>query len=364
MNLDDLETIEFPTPLIVTTGDPAGIGPEVVHGAVQMLKKRRRVLNHRPLAVIGDAFLFARMLKRPRDMQAYYIIPVDDFIGNPGIMLGHIMPPPGKPWRPVFLDCGFKEEAAVPIGRPSGAAAERAATYLGAAVEIMSEGLADTMCTGPICKEAMDPADFPFPGQTEMLADACDVKHPVMMLVGGGLRVALATIHEPLARVPGLITRKRLRTVLQVTHDAMISDFGIAQPRIAVCGLNPHAGENGRFGNEDRRVLKPLVNSFAEQGWRIRGPLSADSVFHQARQGDYDVVIAMYHDQGLIPVKTLAFHTGVNVTLGLPIVRTSPDHGTAFNIAGQGKANPGAMYEAIMRAHEYSNRRAEVLTSP
>jgi 4-hydroxythreonine-4-phosphate dehydrogenase len=139
----------------------------------------------------------------------------------------------------------------------------------------------------------------------------------------------------------------------------MISDFGCAKPRVAVCGLNPHAGEGGRFGDEERGVIKPVIKSLQERGWQIEGPLAADSVFAHAREGRYDVVVAMYHDQGLIPVKTLAFHEGVNMTLGLPMVRTAPDHGTAFDIAGRGKANAGAMYEAIRLANAVSIRRTE-----
>ncbi len=358
MNEDDSELLEFPMPLVITAGDPAGIGPEVAHRAVRLLQKRKKILQERPVAVIGDAYLYARMLKKPREMQTYHIFPVDDFIANPGYMLEHIEPEPGAPWRPIFLDCGFKDERAVPVGKVSDAAGERAATYLGAAVEILADDLSDTLCTGPICKESMSPEDFPFPGQTEMLADACDVKHPVMMLTGGKLRVALATIHEPIAAVPKLITRKRLRTVFRVVYDALINDFGVSDPRIAVCGLNPHAGENGMFGEEERLVIQPVVKSFAAKGWKIEGPLAADSIFHHAKAGRYDAVIAMYHDQGLIPVKTVAFHTGINVTLGLPVVRTSPDHGTAFDIAGKGKADPGAMYEAVMLAHDLATRRA------
>jgi 4-hydroxythreonine-4-phosphate dehydrogenase len=355
---DDSELLEFPMPLVITAGDPAGIGPEVTHRAVRLLQRRKQILQERPVAVIGDAWLYARMLKRPREMQTYHIFPVDDFIANPGYMLEHIEPKANAPWRPIFLDCGFKDEHAVPIGEVSDTAGERAATYLGAAVEILGDDLSDAVCTAPICKESMSEHDFPFPGQTEMFADACDVRHPVMMLTGGKLRVALATIHEPLAAVPGLITRKLLRTVFRVVYDAMINDFGVPDPRIAVCGLNPHAGESGRFGEEDTRVIQPVVKSFAAKGWKIEGPLAADSVFHHAKAGRYDAVIAMYHDQGLIPVKTLAFYKGINVTLGLPVVRTSPDHGTAFDIAGKGKADPGAMYEALILAHQLASRRA------
>ncbi len=356
----EFEAWDFPMPLLITMGDPAGVGAEVTHRAVRLLQKRHEVLHQRPIAVIGDAFLYARHLAKPSSMHAYHIIPADDFISDPGYMLEHIEPAGDKPWRPIFLDCGFKDERAVKPGKPTGATGERAGSYLAAATEMLASDISDSVVTGPICKEVMDEDEFPFPGQTELFAHVCKAKHAVMMLVGGGLRVALATIHEPLSRVPKLITRKLLRGVFETVHAAMIKDFAIENPRIAVCGLNPHAGENGRFGDEDRKLIKPLVDDLRRKGWKLEGPLAADSVFAHARAGRYDAVVAMYHDQGLIPVKTLAFYEGVNITLGLPIVRTSPDHGTAFDIAGQGKANPGAMHEAIKLAHQMSARRAEV----
>jgi 4-hydroxythreonine-4-phosphate dehydrogenase len=346
-------------PLLATAGDPAGIGAEVVHKAVRRLLRENEILRERPIAVIGDAFLYARHLPKPQEMQTYHIVPIDDFVADPGFMLQPIEPEPGKPWRPVFLDCGFKDEDAVKLGKRSRIAGERASTYLGAAIELLDDEISDAVATGPICKEAMSPKDFPYPGQTEMFADVCNVKQPVMMLIGGGLHVALATIHAALADVPSLLTRKRLRAVLEIVHDSMANDFGVAKPRIAVCGLNPHAGESGRFGEEDRRVIRPVVKSLSDKGWSIEGPLAADSVFAHAKAGRYDAVVAMYHDQGLIPVKTLAFYEGVNLTLGLPIVRTSPDHGTAFDIAGKGKANEGAMYESLKLANEISIHRAE-----
>jgi 4-hydroxythreonine-4-phosphate dehydrogenase len=352
------EYFDFPAPLLVTAGDPSGIGAEVTHRAIARLQEHGEILGERPIIVIGDAFLFARTLREPSEMHAYHIIPTEDFIYHVGYMLEHIEPEPGKPWRPIFLDCGFKNERAITIGKPGKAAGERAASYLGAAVELLADDLSDAVCTAPICKQAMDPDDFPYPGQTEMFGDVCNVKQPVMMLVGGGLRVALATIHEPLSDVPKLLTRKLLRGVLNTVHEALAFDFGISNPRIAVCGLNPHAGENGKFGAEELKVIKPVVKNLREKGWQIEGPLAADSVFAHAKAGQYDAVVAMYHDQGLIPVKTLAFYEGVNVTLGLPIVRTAPDHGTAFDIAGKDKADAGAMYEAIKLAHAMSMRRA------
>ena len=357
---EEIEWIDVPMPLLVTSGDPGGIGPEVTHGAVRMLRKRRRILPERPVAVIGDAYLYARMLKRPREMHTYHILPVDDFVDNPGYMLQHIEPEPGKPWRPLFLDCGFKDEASVPVGKVSKEAGERAATYLDAALDLLGEGLSDAVCTAPICKEAMSPEVFPYPGHTELFADELGVKHPVMMLSGGGLRVALATIHEPLSRVPELLTRPLLRAVLRVVREAMREDFGIADPRIAVCGLNPHAGENGMFGDEEQRIIEPAITMAREAGYFVEGPFPADTLFWRAMQGQYDGIVAMYHDQGLIPVKLVAFESACQTTLGLPIVRTSVDHGTAFDIAGQNKANPESMKSAIRLACQLALRRREL----
>ena len=351
------ELYDLPVPLVITAGDPAGIGAEVAHKAIKRLQRKKEILGERPVVVIGDAFLYAHHLDKPSAMHTYNIVPVDDFLQDLEYLVDHLMPEPDEPWRPIFLDCGHKD--GVKPGKPSEISGERAATYLSCAIEMLAADMADAVCTGPICKQVMPNDVFPYPGQTEFFAEACDVSHPVMMLVGGGLRVALATIHMPLALVPRKLNRRDLRRVIEVTADALHDDFGIDQPRIAVCGLNPHAGENGKFGTEDKKIIEPVVKLLRGKGYDIEGPLPADSVFWFARQGRYDAVIAMYHDQGLAPIKTVAFHEGVNVTLGLPIVRTSPDHGTAFDIAGKGKANEQAMLEAMRLAHTLSSRRAE-----
>ena len=354
------EIIEFPAPLIVTSGDPAGIGPEVTHKAIKKLQRRKEILPQCPVVVIGDAMLFAQHLDKPSGMQTYHIVPVDDFVEDCEYLLGHLMPAGDEPWRPIFLDCGFKDDKLISPGKPGKDSAERAATYLEVAVEILSDEIADAVCTAPICKDNMPKEAFPFPGQTEFFAEACEVKYPVMMLVGGGLRVSLVTIHMALAKVPRLLSRKGVQGTIETTHEALIEDFGIAKPRIAVCGLNPHAGENGLFGNEEKKVIEPAIRAARKKGIEVSGPHAADSVFHHAKEGRYDAVVAMYHDQGLIPVKTLAFDEGVNMTLGLPIVRTSPDHGTAFDIAGKNEANEQAMLNALRLANQVANRRESV----
>jgi 4-hydroxythreonine-4-phosphate dehydrogenase len=216
------------------------------------------------------------------------------------------------------------------------------------------------MVTAPISKQLMGQAGFAFPGHTELLAEIAGSGDPVMLLVGGSLRVALATIHLALRDVPAQITRPHLERTLAVVNADLRRRFAIAQPRIAVCGLNPHAGEGGRFGDEEAREIAPAVAAARASGIDAEGPLSADSLFHLAAQGRFDAVLAMYHDQGLGPLKLHAFGHAVNVTLGLPLIRTSVDHGTAFDIAGQGRADAGSMEEAIRLAAELArNQRAQ-----
>ena len=212
------------------------------------------------------------------------------------------------------------------------------------AADWVAEGARRCLCgelaalvTAPVAKELVGP----WPGQTELLAHLAGTKKFAMMLVGGPLRVALVTIHEPLARVPGLITGRRIRDVIELTED-FCRRLGIKRPRLGVAGLNPHAGEGGLLGDEERRIIAPAVKRT-----RAVGPLPADTLFYKAYRGEFDAVVAMYHDQGLAPLKMIAFDTGVNLTLGLPFVRTSPDHGTARDIAGKGVARPDSLIAAI-----------------
>jgi 4-hydroxythreonine-4-phosphate dehydrogenase len=222
----------------------------------------------------------------------------------------------------------------------------------------MEGGLTDTLVTGPISKHWAHQAGFEFPGHTELLGSEYSAD-PLMVLAGGGLRVALLTIHEQLAMVPLLIRKDGVRAVANAFHRSLVRDFGIENPRIGVCGLNPHAGEGGKFGREEIDVIAPVVQDLNRQGLKLFGPLAADSIFPKALKGEFDGVIAMYHDQGLIPVKTLAFDSAVNFTANLPVIRTSPDHGTAFDIAGKGVASCGSMLAAIELADLISRRRLE-----
>jgi 4-hydroxythreonine-4-phosphate dehydrogenase len=226
------------------------------------------------------------------------------------------------------------------------------------AVRLVTAGEAAAICTAPIHKKALkDGAGFAFPGHTEFLAHLAGVEQVVMLLACPGLRVVPATIHIALAEVPKALTPAGLAQVIRITHAGLRRDFGLLSPRIAVAGLNPHAGEGGAIGREEIDWIAPLVERLAAEGMAIRGPLSADTMFHPAARAGYDVAICMYHDQALIPIKTIDFAGGVNVTLGLPFVRTSPDHGTAHDIAGRGTADPSSLVAALRMAREMAARR-------
>ena len=244
-------------------------------------------------------------------------------------------------------------------GSPDRAGAELALASLTEATQLVQRGEAAALVTAPIAKALLAEVGFDFPGQTEFVAAACSYApgDAVMMLAGPQLRTVPLTVHVALRDVPDLITTALIERKARIVAMALARDFGIAGPRIAVAALNPHAGEQGRMGDEDSRIVAPAIAALAAEGIAITGPHSADGLFTAHTRGSYDVALCMYHDQALIPLKTLDFDAGVNVTLGLPIVRTSPDHGTAFGIAGTGIADPGAMIAAIKMAGECAARR-------
>jgi 4-hydroxythreonine-4-phosphate dehydrogenase len=226
------------------------------------------------------------------------------------------------------------------------------------AVALVQAGAAAAVVTNPINKKALkDGAGFAFPGHTEYLAHLGGVERPVMMLVSPELRVVPVTIHIALAAVPGALTAALIEETARITAQALIDDFGIARPRLAVAGLNPHAGEQGAMGREEIEVIAPALERLRAEGLEISGPLPADTMFHAEARARYDVALTMYHDQGLIPLKALDFARGVNVTLGLPFIRTSPDHGTAYDIAGTGRADPTSLIEALNLAAAMAARR-------
>jgi 4-hydroxythreonine-4-phosphate dehydrogenase len=240
-------------------------------------------------------------------------------------------------------------------GSPTRESAKEAFSGLEAAAQKLAAGDWQAVVTGPICKRAMHEVGFDFPGQTEFFADRAGVENFAMCLTGGALKVALVTAHVPLACVPGLLTFHEIVRVGKLLAD-FLRARGIAEPRVAVAGLNPHAGENGDLGHEEIEIITPAVLELQHYG-NFQGPFPPDTIFHRAVEGEFDGVLCMYHDQGLIPLKLHAFHEGVNLTLGLPFVRTSPDHGTAFDIAGRGIARPDSMKAAILLAAELALAR-------
>ncbi len=251
--------------------------------------------------------------------------------------------------EPVLYGPEAADLAAFPVGTVSAAAGRAAYAAIVQAVADASAGDIAAVATAPISKEAFAAAGLPWKGHTDLLAELTGVQRVAMMFYAEALRVVLATVHIPLAEVSRALTRELLEGVIELTA-AELPRFGYEAPRLAVAGLNPHAGEHGVIGREDDEVLRPAVEAMQQRGVRVQGPLPADTVFVRASRGDFDAVVACYHDQGLIPVKLLAFGRSVNVTLGLPIVRTSVDHGTAFDIAGRGVADPSSMIEAVKLA--------------
>ena len=316
-------------PIALTCGDPSGIGPELALAAFAALE------GAIPFFWIGD----------PRHLNAA----AHTVIQSPSDAFGAAAMP--------VLAHDFASLAT--LGSPAPGNAKGVVEVIERAVSLVQSGQASAICTAPISKkELVDHAGFGFPGHTEFLAHLGGVQDVVMMLASDELRVVPATIHIPLADVPTVLTAETLETTIQITIDALTRDFGIENPRIALAGLNPHAGEGGMLGGEELAFIAPLCDRLRAQGLDIAGPLSADTMFHASARASYDAAIAMYHDQALIPIKTLAFDRGVNVTLGLPFVRTSPDHGTAFDIAGKGIANPTSLIEALKLAYDMANARA------
>lgn len=316
----------------LTCGEPAGIGPEIAALAWDELREAL------PFFLIGDP--------------------------------AHL--PPGTPIE-VIADPSQAAQAArtgLPVlrhdfvgsrvpGRTSPAHAPDVVAVIARAVGLVQTGRALALCTAPIHKQALqDGAGFAFPGHTEYLAHLAGVPRVVMMLASAELRVVPTTVHIPLADVPGALSSDLLEDTIRITHAALVHDFDVTSPRLAVAGLNPHAGEGGKMGREEIELIDAVLVRLRAEGLNLRGPMSADTMFHPAARATYDAAICMYHDQALIPIKTLDFDRGVNVTLGLPFIRTSPDHGTALDIAGQGRASPTSLIEALKMAHRLGLARA------
>lgn len=311
-------------PVALTCGEPAGIGPELALKAWQTLR------DTCPLVWIGD----------PRHLpEGAPVTLVDDPAQAVAASAAAL---PVLPHR-------FARET-VP-GTPDPANARGVIEVIERAVALVQTGKASAVCTAPIHKKALiDGAGFAYPGHTEFLGALAGVRRVVMMLASAQLRVVPATIHIPLSEVPRALTPDLLHDTIEITAQALRMQFGIAHPRLAVAGLNPHAGEGGKMGREEVEWIAPLLAGLGGEAYALSGPHPADTLFHAAARARYDAAIAMYHDQALIPIKTLDFDRGVNVSLGLPFIRTSPDHGTAFDIAGKGIANPSSLIEALKLA--------------
>lgn len=326
-------------PLAVSLGDPAGIGPEVVGKCWD----NRGRFGLPPFVAIGD----------PRSLDAVWdgpIATIDDPLEADSAF------DVGLPILPIA-----SAETDVP-GHPSVAGAHCSLDALELAVGLARSGSAMAVVTGPVSKQQLYAIGFSHPGQTEFVAERCGISpgNVAMMLAGPSLRTVPVTTHVPLADVSELLSPALIETRGRAALRGLQRNFGIADPRLAIAGLNPHAGEGGALGREEIELIIPAIEALRAEGWRVTGPHPADTMFHSAARGQYDAALCMYHDQALIPLKALHFDEGVNITLGLPIVRTAPDHGTAFDIAGQDCADPRAMAAAIRLAADCAAHRAAV----
>jgi 4-hydroxythreonine-4-phosphate dehydrogenase len=319
--------------IAVTMGDPAGVGPEVILKALSRSEEIRDVC--RPI-IIGDRVV---MEEAVRLLDLSVKIKLIQTPGEAGLVPGAL----------DMIDLAELREFKKKI--PSAEGGRACAIYIRKAVELALNKQVDAVVTAPISKEALKMAGMKWPGHTEMLAEITGTKDYAMMLVGGPLRVILVTIHTAIRNVPDMISRDSVLKTLRLARKAC-DMLGVKDPRIAVAGLNPHAGEAGIFGDEEIREIVPAIEEAGREGIQATGPFPPDTIFHKAYKGEVDIVVCMYHDQGLIPLKMIAFDKGVNVTVGLPIIRTSPDHGTAYDIAWSGKADPSSMLEALKLASE------------
>lgn len=337
----------MPGALAVSLGDPAGVGPELICEA--WASRHARAIP--PFFAVGGADLLSAAAKA-RGLS----IPVRR-IAAPAEASGAFAEA-----LPVLGDL----DGPYHPGRPDREGAALALASLRGAVQAADEGSASALVTGPIAKARLAEVGFVHPGQTEFVAQACGIaaEDAVMLLAGPNLRTVPITVHCALSSVPGLLSVDLIRSRGAIAAHGLCRDFGIASPRLAVCALNPHGGEGGKFGDEEARIITPAIAALREAGIDATGPYSADALFAPHARGSYDVAICMYHDQALIPLKALDFDNGVNMTLGLPIVRTSPDHGTAFGIAGMRQASPGAMIAAIRMAGEAAALRAGAGSGP
>ncbi len=325
-------------------GDPCGIGPEIVVKALadESLREQARFV----------VFGFSELISYAVDLAELDFAWYRDHHDKPHLF--------GPGSGVTVLDYDELTTPADGKHEPTHYGGTASMAFLEDAVAAAQTGVIDALVTAPISKEAWRMAGFQFPGHTEMLAKRTKTKNFGMMFVAPQMKVILATVHEPLFGIVNHFTIGRVFNPIDLADKALREMFGIAEPRIAVCGLNPHAGEGGLFGDEEKRIIAPAILMAAENGINVTGPYPADTLFRRAIGGEFDCVVAMYHDQALIPIKLLAWDDAVNLTVGLPIIRTSPGHGTAFDIAGKNRANPAPMRSAIKLALDLAKRRAAV----
>lgn len=321
--------------IAITPGEPAGIGPDLCVALAQNPPANTQ------LVIIGAPELLAERAK---------------LLGKPLKLLDFDADAPATATEPGQLHI-LPVPLAEPViaGQLNPANAEYVLTTLRRACDAILDGKLDALVTGPVHKGNVNEAGIAFTGHTEFLAEYCQRKLTVMMLATDGLRVALATTHLPLTIVPGAITKELLLDIIQILHSDLVTKFGISNPRILVCGLNPHAGEGGHMGREEIEIIEPVLDSLRNKGMDLRGPLPADTLFTDKYLNNADAVLSMYHDQGLPVLKFKGFGRASNITLGLPLIRTSVDHGTALDLAGSGKAEPGSFYHAIATAREMAS---------
>ena len=341
--------MDYRPTIAITMGEPSGIGPEVIVKALA-----DPVLRHRARYII---YGMNELLHYAADLAEFDVFWWRDQFN------GRLR---GYPHDVVVVDYDQYSMLGSAVRSPSKMGGEASMRFCVDAIESAQKKLVDAVVTAPIAKESWKLAGYHYPGHTELFAQRTGSRRYAMMFTGGPLKVVLATVHIPLMGVWGKLNIGAVFQPIELIHQAMVEWFDNPKPRIAVCGLNPHASENGQFGDEEERIISPAIFMAREQGIDATGPYPPDTIFLKARDGYYDAVVALYHDQGLIPVKLLAFDQAVNVTLGLPIIRTSPDHGTAFDIVGRNKANPGSMRAAIelaidlaVKRHQHEKARTE-----
>jgi 4-hydroxythreonine-4-phosphate dehydrogenase len=338
--MDNNPTIVGKPVIGITMGDPAGIGPEICAKALTSDEVRKIA----DCIVIGDRKAMRHGLK---------------VAGIEGIEINSIFRPADARFAHGsidVIDLGNVHPAKIKTGQVSKAAGKAAVEYLEKAIQFALNGEIDAITTAPINKEAIRKAGYRFQGHTEILATRTKTKNYAMMFVSDKLWVMLVTTHIPLREVSRHLDKKKILKIIKLAHETLFK-VRERKPKIGVAGLNPHAGESGIFGNEEKKIIRPAVEEARKLGIDVKGPISPDAIFYLANSGMFDIVIAMYHDQGLIPLKLLSFNRSVNVTVGLPIIRTSVDHGTGFDIAGKGWANPQSLIEAIKVAAHFAKTR-------